>query len=158
MGCKIRWCELSASETHRNRKGFLGQIAAFASVSVATTIIDFALFNVLIATDALSPLVANTISYSAGIVASYILNKRITFSGGGRANRGHEVGLFLLFNLAGLAINNGAVALVTTRSAPVINAVKLLAGALTWVVKFVTFKHWVYPHSRAIADPVEEPG
>lgn len=123
---------------------------------MATTIIDFALFNLLIATDALSPLVANTISYGAGIVTSYILNKRITFSGGGRANRSHEVGLFLLFNLLGLAINNGAVALVATRPAPVINVVKLLAGAATWVAKFVTFKYWVYPHSRAATGPLEE--
>lgn len=137
------------------------QVVAFASVSVATTILDFALFNVLIGFDVLSPIVANTISYGAGIVASYVLNKRITFSGGGRANRGHEVGLFLVLNLVGLGINNGAVAMAARgadESTLLINAVKLLAGVATWVLKFVTFKYWVYPSRPiTITDPLEEP-
>lgn len=142
-------------------RAFARQVATFASVSVATTVLDFALFNVLIGFDVLSPLVANTISYGAGIVASYVLNKRITFSGGGRANRGHEVGLFVVLNLVGLGINNGAVAIAARgadESALLINAVKLLAGVGTWVLKFVTFKYWVYPHRPiATADPAEEP-
>ena len=130
-------------------RAFIRQVFAFASVSVATTVLDFALFNVLIGFDVLSPLVANTISYGAGIVASYVLNKRFTFSGGGRANRGHEVGLFIVLNLVGLGINNGAVAMAARgadESTLLINAVKLLAGVATWVLKFVTFKYWVYPH------------
>jgi putative flippase GtrA len=140
-------------------RAFVRQVFAFASVSVATTVLDFALFNVLIGFDVLSPLVANTISYGAGIVASYVLNKRITFSGGGRANRGHEVGLFLVLNLVGLGINNGAVALAARgadESTLLINAVKLLAGVATWVLKFVTFKYWVYPH-RPDASSATEP-
>ena len=148
-------------KSKRFGRAFARQVAAFASISVATTVLDFALFNVLIGFDVLSPLVANTISYGAGIVASYVLNKRITFSGGGRANRGHEVGLFVVLNLVGLGINNGAVAIAARgadESALLINVVKLLAGVATWVLKFVTFKFWVYPNRPiAAADPIEEP-
>lgn len=133
----------------RFSRAFVRQVAAFASVSVATTVLDFALFNVLIGFDALSPVAANTISYGAGIVTSYALNKRVTFLGGGRDNRGHEVGLFVLLNLVGLGINNGAVVVAVRafdESTLLINAVKLAAGVVTWVLKFVTFKYWVYPH------------
>ena len=146
-------------KSKRSGRAFVRQVFAFASVSVATTVLDFALFNVLIGFDVLSPLVANTISYGAGIVASYLLNKRITFSGGGRANRGHEVGLFIVLNLVGLGINNGAVAMAARgadESTLLINAVKLLAGVATWVLKFVTFKYWVYPH-RPDASSATEP-
>jgi putative flippase GtrA len=145
----------------RSGRAFVRQVVAFASVSVATTILDFALFNVLIGFDVFSPLVANTISYGAGIVASYVLNKQFTFSGGGRDNRGHEVALFVVLNLVGLGINNGAVAVAARgadESTLLINVVKLLAGVATWVLKFVTFKLWVYPHRPPIADMAEEPG
>jgi putative flippase GtrA len=124
------------------------QILAFAGVSIATTLIDFALFNVLVFGDLVSPVVANTISYGAGIVASYSLNKRLTFAGGGRDKRSHEFGLFVAINLLGLGMNNASVLFATSiagESAVALNAAKLIGGAATWVFKFIAFKRWVYP-------------
>ena len=126
----------------------------FGAVSVGTTLMDFAVFNLLVSVTALSPVTANTISYSVGVVVSYLLNKRLTFREGGRDNRGHEMGLFLVINIVGLALNNGAIALVARefgRSTVVLDAAKLAAGAWTWVLKFVTFKHWVYPAAKPAA-------
>jgi putative flippase GtrA len=126
----------------------------FGVVSVGTTLMDFAVFNLLISVTALSPVTANTISYSVGVVVSYLLNKRLTFREGGRDNRGHEMGLFLVINIVGLALNNGAIALVARefgRSTVVLDAAKLAAGAGTWVLKFVTFKRWVYPAAKPAA-------
>jgi putative flippase GtrA len=117
-------------------------------VSVGTTLMDFAIFNLLISTTALAPVTANTISYSAGVVVSYLLNKRLTFRDGGRDNRSHEMALFLLINIVGLALNNGMIAIVARefgRSTLVLDGGKLAAGIATWVLKFVTFKRWVYP-------------
>jgi hypothetical protein len=34
-------------------------------------------------------------------------------------------------------------------SALVLNAAKLAAGVATWVLKYVTFKRWVYPSTEA---------
>ena len=127
-------------------RAFAKQVSTFGAVSIATTVLDFALFNLLIVSTSLPVVVANTISYSAGIAASYLLNKRFTFTGGGRSNRGHEVGLFVLFNIGGLALNNLAVALVASvESTLLLNVMKLLAGLLAAIVKFVGFKRWVYP-------------
>lgn len=131
----------------------LRQLSTFGAVSVATTILDFGLFNLLIAGDLMSPLPANTISYSAGIAASYLLNKHFTFGGGGRDKRSHEVALFVMFNIGGLLLNNAAIALVAgTTSTFLLNVMKLLAGALAALVKFLGFKRWVYP-VRTEIDP-----
>jgi putative flippase GtrA len=130
------------------------EIITFGAVSVGTTAMDFAIFNLLISTTALSPVSSNTISYSAGVIVSYLLNKRLTFRDGGRDNRSHEMGLFLAINIVGLAFNNGAIALVARefgRSTLVLDAGKLAAGVATWVLKFVTFKRWVYPAPKPAA-------
>ncbi len=127
------------------------QVIAFAAVSIATTVLDFALFNLLVFGDLLSPVVANTISYGSGIVASYVLNKRLTFAGGGRDKRSHEFGLFVVINLLGLGLNNASVLLAIriAEEAPfALNAAKLIGGAVTWTFKFVAFKRWVYPMDR----------
>ena len=117
-------------------------------MSVATTLLDFGLFNLLVFLEVMGAVAANTLSYGAGIVASYALNKRLTFVGGGRDKRSHELALFLLLNVAGLVLNNAAVVLATWlvgEHALLLNAAKLAAGAAIWVLKFVTFKRWVYP-------------
>ncbi|HEX3326423.1 MAG TPA: GtrA family protein [Actinomycetota bacterium] len=127
------------------------EVLTFGAVSVGTTLMDFAVFNLLISATSLSPVMSNTISYSAGVVASYLLNKSLTFRNRGRDNRGHEMGLFLIINVVGLAFNNGAIALVARefgRSTLILDAGKLAAGVGTWALKFITFKRWVYPAAR----------
>jgi putative flippase GtrA len=139
---------LDRSEVRLRR---LRQVIAFAAVSVATTVLDFALFNLLVFGELLSPVVANTISYGSGIVASYVLNKRLTFAGGGRDKRSHEFGLFVVINLLGLGLNNASVLLATRmarETAFELNAAKLIGGAVTWAFKFFAFKRWVYPIDR----------
>ena len=137
------------------------QIIAFAAVSIATTVLDFALFNLLVFGDLLSPLAANTISYGSGIVASYVLNKRLTFAGGGRAKMSHEFGLFVAINLLGLGLNNASVLLATRiaeEAAFALNAAKLIGGVLTWAFKFFAFKRWVYPMDEPAPREAPSPG
>jgi putative flippase GtrA len=136
------------SSLERVRSVLTREVITFGAVSVGTTATDFALFNLLISVTALSPVTSNTISYSVGVVVSYLLNKHLTFRDGGRDNRGHEMALFVLINIVGLALNNGAIALVARefgRSTVVLDTAKLAAGIGTWALKFVTFKRWVYP-------------
>lgn len=125
-----------------------GQFATFGGVSVVTTLVDFGLFNLLLATGVARVVVANTVSYGAGIVASYALNKRLTFAGRGRDVRSHEIALFVLFNVGGLALNNAAVAAAAWAAADstvVLNLAKLGAGVAIWLFKFLAFARWVYP-------------
>jgi putative flippase GtrA len=136
---------------HGLRKLLGREVLTFGAVSVGTTLMDFAIFNVLVSTTTLSPVLSNTISYSAGVAVSYMLNKHLTFRDGGRDNRTHEMGLFLIINIVGLAFNNGVIALVARefgRSTLVLDAGKLAAGIATWALKFITFKRWVYPAAK----------
>jgi len=137
----------------------IARLARFGAVSVITTLIDFGIFNLLVIPNLLPPVPATTISYSCGIVASFVLNKRFTFRGG-RDNLAHEFGLFVGINVFGLALNNGAVALAEHAaggSTLLLNLAKLGAGALTWTLKFLTFKHWVFPAREAGASLDEDP-
>lgn len=126
----------------------IGQLATFGGMSVLTTLLDFGLFNALVLLAGLPAVAANTVSYSAGIAASYLLNKHVTFAGGGRDRRSHEVGLFVAFSLGGLALNNLAVGVVAEAmggSPLLLNAAKLAAGVAIWLLKFGAFRRWVYP-------------
>jgi putative flippase GtrA len=139
--------------THRLRRLLGREVLTFGAVSLVTTVIDFAIFNLLVSATTLSPVISNTISYSAGVVMSYVLNKHLTFRDGGRDNRGQEMGLFLIINIVGLAFNNGVIALVARefgRSTLMLDAGKLAAGIGTWALKFITFKRWVYPAARPV--------
>lgn len=123
------------------------RLARFGLVSVITTLIDFGIFNLLVIPKLLPPVAATTISYTCGIVASFVLNKWFTFRGR-RDNMAHEFGLFVAINVVGLTLNNGAVALAEHAvggGTLLLNLAKLGAGALTWALKFLTFKHWVFP-------------
>ena len=147
-----------ASPPPRPRVAFLKQVSTFGAVSVATTVLDFAIFNVLVSAQITGAIAANTISYSAGIGASYLLNKRFTFAGGGLEKRSHEITLFVLFNIGGLALNNLAVAAVSgLRSTLLLNFMNVLGGAMAGLVKFVAFNHWVYPQQLE-AEAAREPG
>lgn len=132
-------------------RGWLARVSLFGVVSVATTALDFALFNVLVSGGSTGPVLANVVSYSAGVLASYTLNKRYTFAGGGRDRVSQELGMFLLFNLLALGFNTAAVsgvALVLGEQPVLLNAAKLAAGAATWMFKYVAFKRWVYPEPQ----------
>jgi putative flippase GtrA len=151
-------------ETRDARRAFPGchvdvaRLARFGMVSVITTLIDFGIFNLLVIRELLPPLAATTISYTCGILASFVLNKWFTFRGG-RDNLAHEFGLFVGINVIGLALNNGAVALAEHAAGGgtlLLNLAKLGAGALTWVMKFLTFKHWVFPVQELQRPSLEE--
>jgi putative flippase GtrA len=130
-----------------HRRRLFRRVVAFGAVSVAATIADLGLFNVLVIGHLAPLLVATTLAYTLGTVTSYVLNRRFTFDGG-RDNRVHEVGIFIGINLVGLALNDGMVALFAGwlgRGTLILNVARILAGALTWTFKFVTMQRWVFP-------------
>lgn len=133
--------------------GRIKQVVTFGAISVLTTLIDFGVFNLLIAGDRLPTIAANTIGYATGILASYVLNKQLTFSGGGHDSRTREFTLFVAINIVGLLLNNAAVGgaeAVLSDSPVVLNAAKLAAGVVTWVLKFGAFERWVYPERAPV--------
>jgi len=83
----------------------------FLVVGISSTLIDFTLLTVLKRLG-LSTLVANTISYSAGIVNGFVWNYLWTFAESRSKNFWHQFAQFALISLAGLLLSNGLILLL----------------------------------------------
>ena len=62
---------------------FVSLPSKFALVGVVNTVLDFALFMTLVYFAGLGPTSANIISYTCGILNSFVLNKHWTFKAAG---------------------------------------------------------------------------
>ncbi len=116
-------------------------------MSVVTTILDFGLFNLLLALRVRPVFVAATVSYAVGMIASFLLNSHLTFRGGRPRGRYIEFSRFAVVNLLGLALHNGGVAVVNVVAGEhllLLNTAKLVSGAGTWLMKFIVFRRWVF--------------
>jgi putative flippase GtrA len=130
----------------------------YGVVSVAATAVDLGLFSVLVALEAVPLLVATSVSYLIGLIVSYVLNRRFTFAGRGLSSRTDEFVMFSVISLFGLVLNNVAVALVASlfgRQVLLLNAAKVAAAALIWLVKFAAYRRWVFPERN---DEVNQAG
>lgn len=77
----------------------------FLLVGAIGTFLDFSLLSLLKSLGILT-LLANTLSFSAGVTNNFILNRRWTFSDGNQADWRKQLAQFLLVSLIGLVLNN----------------------------------------------------
>jgi putative flippase GtrA len=100
----------------------IGQIVRFAVVGGINTAVDWViLFGLTRATgiyegNGLIPL--NTISFTAAVINSYLLNKKWTFKDVDTANSGKKFSSFLLVSIVGALINTAVLRLVSTNIDP----------------------------------------
>ena len=95
------------TEISRSRPKWLVQAVKFGAVGILNTGIDLGLYFVLTRWLGLGamPILAKAISYSAGILNSFLWNKYWTFQS--RAGIWSTLIPFILTNLVGLGINTG---------------------------------------------------
>ena len=98
------------------------------------TLVDFAVLWVLTVPLQASPYLSQILSYSAGMLNSYCINRSWTF---GSKNRffGSEMLRFLLVNLCVLGVSVGAIYLLAQRL-PML-AAKLFTTGITMILGFV---------------------
>ncbi|MBI5301616.1 MAG: GtrA family protein [Chloroflexi bacterium] len=89
------------SETNHRWRG----IGRFLAVGVLGTLVDLTLFAGLRACG-ITTVVANTISYSAGIINNFILHRRWTFADQEQRTLGTQFTQFTIVSLSALIINN----------------------------------------------------
>jgi len=117
--------------------------ARFAAVGVLNTAIDLGLFALLYMGAGLPLLIANSLSYGAGIANSFLWNKFWTFRetrSQGRLKR--QVPLFVAINLVGLGLSNATIWLL----APLMPAIaaKVAAVGATFAWNYWASRRYVY--------------
>ena len=88
--------------------------AKFAVVGLANTAVDIGVFGCLTVLFGWSPVIANVVSYSAGHMNSFLLNRHWTFKSRGtgpasRASGWRQFTRFTAVNLAAMALNTSVV-------------------------------------------------
>ena len=126
-------------------------IFRFGTVGGITTIGDFLIFTFLTVGLDVATIAANLISYSCGIVASFVLNRNWTFSHNKTSGSVTGQGVrFLITNLTGLGISTVLVGLLATiLPRP---AAKLTSIPIVFVWNYLTARYWVFKGSDGVPD------
>ena len=121
----------------------LTRVAKFATVGTINTAIDLSLFAVLTHVFRWDVIAANVVSYSSGVLSSFLMNKFWTFEDHTPLSSSVRPFLrFCLINLIGLLLSTTLVALLS-RILPKITAkVVSVGGVFCW--NYVMSKLWVY--------------
>jgi putative flippase GtrA len=115
----------------------------FAAIGLVTTALDLVLFSLLAVGAGVPAVAANIVSYSCGIVTSFVLNRSWTFGvardtpGAGR----HAV-RFAASNIAGLLLSSTLVGLLVLVLPDV--AAKVISVPLVFVWNYALARFWVF--------------
>jgi len=97
------------SQTFKSNE--LGRFARFLTVGALGTLLDFGLLS-LLKTFGFPTLLANSLSFSAGVANNFTFNRLWTFADAKQSDWRRELMQFLLVSLVGLALNNTIVLLL----------------------------------------------
>ncbi|WP_336776654.1 GtrA family protein [Paenibacillus sp. MMO-58] len=135
----------------KQKLGALKQFVLFNMIGLLNTLVDFVVYSMLVWAG-LYVLPAQVISYSAGMVNSYVLNSLITFKGASKrdseykADRGRAI-RFILLNAAVLGVSMLLLYELTKAAGLGPFTAKLLATGVTVVLNFAGSKWWVFKQS-----------
>ena len=130
-----------------NKMSELIKAAKFAVVGIANTLIDYGVFALLAQLLSVNVFLSQVISYSCGILNSYIFNRSWTFQSQSRFFSPALV-RFLVLNLCMLALSTGLLALFLQFGLSKLVA-KGCTVVVTMAVGFVVNRLWVFrPQNR----------
>ncbi|SFF32185.1 Putative flippase GtrA (transmembrane translocase of bactoprenol-linked glucose) [Paenibacillus catalpae] len=132
----------------KQRLGALKQFVLFNMIGLLNTLVDFIAYGILVWAG-LYVLPAQVISYSAGMVNSYVLNSLFTFKGdakqasGLKADSGRAT-RFVMLNAGVLGVSMILLYVLTEAAGLGPLLAKLLATGVTVVLNFAGSKWWVF--------------
>ena len=130
-----------------NKVAELWKAAKFALVGVSNTLIDYGVFALLAQLFSVNIYLSQVISYSCGIINSYVLNRSWTF----RAKEGFfspALLRFLVLNLCMLGVSTALLALYVRLGLTKLVA-KACTVAFTMAIGFVANRLWVFRSPNA---------
>jgi putative flippase GtrA len=157
----VRLVPLSLSLPREAPQKIAGEFAKFGTVGVINTVLNYAVFNALILTIfAQGQLKANVIATVIATTASYFMNRHWTYRDRPKSALRREYALFFVFNLAGLVIELGVLALskygLGLTSLLALNIAKTFGLGLGTIFRFWAYRTFVFP--VAALNPAAVPG
>ncbi|MCQ6275262.1 GtrA family protein [Bacillus sp. V3B] len=126
----------------KKTKERIGIFTRFCTVGVGNTLIDFAVFFLLVGIG-ISYVFAQILSYIAGMTNSYIWNRLWTFQMRQRGSI-QEITRFVIMNLASLAISFLTLSYMHEESGMSLFLSKGIATAVGMLVTFIGSQYWVF--------------
>ena len=108
----------------------------FGAVGIANTGLDVAIFSLLTLGAGLPAAAANVVSYSAGIGLSFALNRAWTFRDRHPKRAWPQLMLFIVGNLAALALSTTVVALLAGALGPLLAKAASIIATFAWNYAF----------------------
>lgn len=133
------------------RYASLWQFVKFGLVGVMNTAVDYAVYAILytfVPWFAVHYLAAQCVSYAAGTVNSYFVNKFWTFGEKRSSGDGQQFVRFALLNAAALGVSLGLLRVSTELLHFHPLAGKLLVTAVTVILNYLGSKLWVFRSAR----------
>lgn len=130
----------------------------FAIVGGVNTVVNFVVLNALVLTIfPTGQLKANVVATIVAMIASYLMNRHWTYKGRSSQAMGREFMLFVLFNIAGLAIELAIMGATKyalgLHGLLALNAAKLLGLVLGTIFRFYTYRTFVFAPANEITVP-----
>jgi len=117
-------------------------VLKFGMVGIANTAIDLAIFSALTFAAGVAPPLANVVSYSSGVAASFWMNRRWTFRDRTVRKPSAQLPLFVVGNLVGLALSTAIVALLQKHTGPLPAKIASIGASFLW--NFTFSNRWVF--------------
>jgi putative flippase GtrA len=126
----------------------MAQIMKFGMVGAVNTGIDFTIFT-LLTLWGWSYMPAQCVSYTSGVMNSYVMNRSWTFKGSGPSNRSGFV-KFLVLNLLLLLITSSLIAIMHQDFGWPVMISKLCASGAGVFLNYAGSRYWVFGQQRAV--------
>jgi putative flippase GtrA len=128
----------------------LGRFTRFLLVGALGTFLDFGLLS-LLKSFGLPTLIANSLSFSAGVANNFTWNRLWTFADAKQSDWRRQLVQFLLVSLAGLALNNAIVLLLEAPLGQVLSQpdygylpAKVIATGVVVFWNYFANCHWTF--------------
>ena len=119
------------------------KLIKFAVTGAANTLIDLAVFTVLVQFLSWNTYFSKGISYTAGMLNSYLVNRKWTFRSKARLF-GPEMMRFIVTNLCALGISMLLIRFFTVKIGLIPILANLLATGITLILNFLFSRLWVF--------------
>lgn len=118
------------------------QLLRFCAVGLGNTAVDFTTFF-LLTRGGVTYLLAQVLSYTAGVINSFLFNRKWTFQMNGKVNV-PEIMKFIMVNGLSLLVSSGFIFLLYDVCHQNLWVSKVLAGGGGFIVNFMGSRFWVF--------------